>query len=234
MISYFDILLRFGLAMLIGVAIGLQREHSQHPAGLRTHVLVALSACVVMTTGQLLMVTLSKYGGGFDPARMACQIIPGIGFLGAGSIIHAHGSTKGITTAAGLWATACTGMCVGAGFYSLAILATLIILLILSVLKGVHAPNGTTLHASQAEVKLTTQDAAETAALIRKLAYRFSGEATRITHKRDDDETYAGAVTLVARLQFTGTERDKNLEAFAFALSTAVSSPQLEISMIRK
>ena len=234
MISYFDILVRFGLAMLIGVVIGIQREHAQHPAGLRTHVLVALSACVVMTTGQLLMVTLSRYGGGFDPARMACQIIPGIGFLGAGSIIHARGSTKGITTAAGLWATACTGMCAGAGFYSVAILSTLILLLILSVLKGIPTPNGGTLHTSVAEIKLVTQEPVETAALIRKLAYRYSGEAGHITRKRDDDSQHVGSSTIVAHLRFFGTERDRNLQDFCFELSTTLASPQLEISMIRK
>ncbi|MBQ8143459.1 MAG: MgtC/SapB family protein [Butyricicoccus sp.] len=234
MISYFDILARFLLAMLIGVIIGLQREHSQHPAGLRTHMLVALSACVVMTTGQLIMVTLSRYGGGFDPARMACQIIPGIGFLGAGSIIHARGSTKGITTAAGLWATACTGMCAGAGFYCLAILSAIIILVILSVLKGVRAPNGATLHTSSAEIKLVTDTPAETASLIRKLAYRYNGEASHIKRKQDDDSRFVGASTLVAHLQFMGTERDKNMEAFCFALSSAISSPQMEISLIRK
>lgn len=234
MISYFDILVRFALAMLIGIAIGLQREHSQHPAGLRTHMLVALSACVVMTTGQLLMVTLSRYGGGFDPARMACQIIPGIGFLGAGSIIHARGSTKGITTAAGLWATACTGMCAGAGFYSLAILSTLIILLILSLMKEVRTPAGSLLHTSLAEVKLITQEPEDTAALIRKLAYRYNGEATHISRKREEDNHYTGSSILVARLQFTGTERDNNLQAFSFALSAAIHSPRFEIALIRK
>ncbi len=235
MISYMDILLRFGLAMLIGIAIGLQRERTQHPAGLRTHMLVALSSCVVMATGQLLMVTMSRYGGSFDPARMACQVIPGIGFLGAGSIIHQHGNTRGITTAAGLWATACAGMCAGAGFYALAILGTIGILLILSVLKDARTTPGSVLHTSLAEVKLTTHAAEEASVIIRRLAHRYDGEATRIVRKTNDEvESSAGETALVAYLRFTGLERDRNMEKFSFDLSTALTASDLEITMIKK
>lgn len=234
MISYSDILLRFGLAMLIGVVVGLQRQYAQHPAGLRTHMLVALSACVIMTTGQLIMISLRQYGGGFDPARMACQIIPGIGFLGAGSIIHSRGSTKGITTAAGLWTTACIGMCAGAGFYSLAILSTVLLLLILTVMKDIRKPSGNAAPTSTAEIKLVTADPADAAALIRNLAGRYSGETKRITRKQDDDSQDVGTATLVARIQFVGAERDQNMQAFSFALSAAMPSRAFEITMIRR
>lgn len=234
MISYFDILLRFGLAMLIGVIIGLERQHAHHPAGLRTHVLVALSACVVMTTGQLIMIHMRQYGGGFDPARMACQVIPGIGFLGAGSIIHARGSTTGITTAAGLWTTACIGLCAGAGFYSLAILGAAILLLILTVMKDIRKPNGHAAPISTAEIKLVTPSPTDTEALIRRLAGLYNGQAKRITLKRDDDSQYAGNATLTAQVRFVGTERDQNMQAFGFALSTALHTRAFEITMIRK
>ena len=234
MISYSDILLRFALAMLIGVVIGLQRQRSQHPAGLRTHMLVALSACVVMTTGQLIMIHLRQYGGGFDPARMACQVIPGIGFLGAGSIIQARGSTKGITTAAGLWTTACIGLCAGAGFYSLAILGAIALLLILTVMKDIRTPNGYAAPTSTAEIKLVTSDPADTEALIRKLSGLYRGETKRVTLKRDDDSQYAGNATLTAQIRFVGTKRDQNMQAFSFALSTALHSRAFEITMIRK
>lgn len=234
MITYFDVILRFAIAMLIGTVIGVQRERSRHPAGIRTHMLVALSACIVMTTGQLIMLTQRQYGGGFDPMRLGCQIIPGIGFLGTGTIIHERGSIKGVTSAASLWVTACIGLCAGAGYYGAAILGTALVLLILSALKLLHTRHRSAPH-SVALIKLQTADADAAAALIRRLALRHNGETARLARTADDDElTDDGMTMLVASLTFSGTTREYDLEQFAYDLSTRLSSSHLEIGMIRE
>lgn len=127
--------LRLGLALLLGGLIGLEREQNNHPAGFRTHILVCLGASLIML--------LSMYGFGhfanepnvrLDPARLAAQVITGIGFLGAGTIMSNGSSISGLTTAASLWVVAAIGLATGAGFYYSAIITTLFVLIILWVL----------------------------------------------------------------------------------------------------
>lgn len=120
-------LLRLALTVVMGSILGLERTRKLRPAGLRTYTLVCTGACIVMLVG---IYIYQGYGPGFDPARMAAQVISGIGFIGAGTIIvTSKRKVKGLTTAAGLWAAACLGLVVGAGFYSLAIGAFLTLLL---------------------------------------------------------------------------------------------------------
>ncbi|PWV95598.1 putative Mg2+ transporter-C (MgtC) family protein [Paenibacillus cellulosilyticus] len=118
-------LLRMGLALLLGGLIGFEREQSNHAAGLRTNTLVCLGSCLLMM--------LSMYGFGdfanetnvrLDPARLAAQVITGIGFLGAGTILFTGKSITGLTTAASLWVVSAIGLAVGAGFYLAAVTAT--------------------------------------------------------------------------------------------------------------
>jgi putative Mg2+ transporter-C (MgtC) family protein len=122
-----EVMLRLGVAALLGGAIGLERELRDREAGLRTHLLVSM--------GSALFTIISAYGfheflvnGGAvvraDPTRIAAQIVSGIGFLGAGAIIRQGFSIKGLTTAATLWVVAAIGMAAGAGYYSAAIIAT--------------------------------------------------------------------------------------------------------------
>lgn len=120
--------LRIILSVICGGILGIEREKSNHPAGKRTHMLVCLGAAMAMMTGQF---TYDKYGIG-DPARLGAQVISGIGFLGAGSII-VEGTTKirGLTTAAGLWAAACIGLAIGIGYYEGAIISTVTVYLII-------------------------------------------------------------------------------------------------------
>ncbi len=118
------ILLRMVLAVLFGGAIGIERGRSGRPAGLRTHILVCLGSTLAIMTNQYIFET---YEVG-DPTRMAAQVISGIGFLGAGTIIvTGRHQVKGLTTAAGLWATACMGLAIGIGFYKAAFVACLFI-----------------------------------------------------------------------------------------------------------
>ena len=128
-----DLLVRLGLAVVLGGAIGWEREANGKPAGLRTNILI----CV----GATLLTDLSIHFGGFavgrgvaDPARIAAQIVTGIGFLGAGTIIQARGTVTGLTTAATLWVVAGIGMAVGSDSYVEAVGATLLVLVVLILL----------------------------------------------------------------------------------------------------
>jgi len=114
------------LATLLGGAIGMERELAGKPAGLRTNILI----CVGATFFTVLSVKLSEGRG--DPARVAAQILPGIGFIGAGTILHARGSITGLTSAATIWVVAGIGMAIGSGFYTDAIGTTVLVMLILA------------------------------------------------------------------------------------------------------
>ncbi|OUM97225.1 MAG: magnesium transporter MgtC [Thermobacillus sp. ZCTH02-B1] len=134
-ISWLDSSLRILVSILLGGLIGLEREWHNHAAGLRTHILVCVGSAVIML--------LSIYGFGefanefnvrMDPARLAAQVVSGIGFLGAGAIIRNGLSISGLTTAASIWVVAAIGLCVGAGFFYEAALVTVLVILILLVL----------------------------------------------------------------------------------------------------
>lgn len=128
-INWMSILVRVILALLIGGTLGVERGIKRHPAGFRTYILVCLGAAMVMMTNQYIVET---YGG--DPARLGAQVISGIGFLGAGTIIvTSRNQVRGLTTAASLWTAACLGLAVGIGFYKGAIVGGIVVLLIMTV-----------------------------------------------------------------------------------------------------
>lgn len=115
-----EIILRLVCAMLIGAVIGTEREYTHRPAGMRTHMLVALGSCAVMVASQLIFCQYRAVGASPDPTRISAQVITGVGFLGAGTILREGATIKGLTTAASLWAVACLGIAAGAGQYLLA------------------------------------------------------------------------------------------------------------------
>ncbi len=135
MLSQWELIARLLLAAALGSVVGWERERLQWAAGLRTHMLVAVGSC--------LMIVVSAYGFSavlgprviLDPSRVAAQVVSGIGFLGAGSIILRNEAIKGLTTAASVWAVAGVGLAAGAGLYTAAVAATIIILVILAGLK---------------------------------------------------------------------------------------------------
>ena len=132
MISEWEMIARLLLASVLGSMIGLQREHQFWTAGLRTHMLVATGACLFMIVSAFgFQQALTQQGTQLDPSRIAAQIVTGIGFLGAGSIMMRGEVIKGLTTAASLWAVAAIGMTIGGGLYLLGVAATVLILLIL-------------------------------------------------------------------------------------------------------
>ncbi len=127
-----DALIKLGITTLLSGFIGFEREHSHRPAGFRTHILVAVGSALVMLTSVYIFESQGMTG---DVTRMSAQVLSGIGFLGAGTILREGFSVKGLTTAASLWAVACIGIAVGAGFYAGALVATLVIYLTLNSLK---------------------------------------------------------------------------------------------------
>lgn len=131
---YLITLFRLLLACILGGLIGYERESMKRPAGFRTHILVCMGSALVMLTSEYIFM---KYGGStnMDPARLGAQVVSGIGFLGAGTIIREGANVKGLTTAASLWAVSCVGIAAGIGFYGGAIVAALVVYLTLMVLK---------------------------------------------------------------------------------------------------
>lgn len=125
------ICVRILVAIILGGIIGMERGMKNRPAGLRTYMLVSIGACVVMLINQY---AYQVYGVG-DPVRLGAQVVSGIGFLGAGTIIvTSHNQIKGLTTAAGLWASACVGLAIGIGLYEVAVVGGLSIYVVLTVL----------------------------------------------------------------------------------------------------
>lgn len=133
-----QVALRLACAMLVGALIGLEREFTHRPAGLRTHILVALGACAVSVTGEMLFSYYSALGAMPDPARLSAQVITGVGFLGAGTIMKEGVNVKGLTTAASVWAVACLGIASGFGYYALALLGMLFIFVTLTAVEALQ------------------------------------------------------------------------------------------------
>ncbi len=137
--SYWELTIRLGFAMLLGGAIGIEREYRAKEAGFRTHFLVAL--------GSALFCVVSQFGFGFDlkdSSRVAAQVVSGIGFLGAGTIIFQKNVVRGLTTAAGLWVTAAIGLACGTGMFMAGTLTTLMVMLGLEVLHALIPQHGVT------------------------------------------------------------------------------------------
>lgn len=128
--SVYEIIFKLALAAILGGLIGLERESLSRPAGLRTYTLVCVGSALAM------VVSLDMYFQYYqtvnaDPGRIAAQVVSGIGFLGAGTIMREGATVRGLTTAAGLWVVACIGLAVGAGLYIPAIVTTAVILFVL-------------------------------------------------------------------------------------------------------
>ena len=125
-----SIMVRFVLAVICGGLIGIEREHKHRPAGFRTHILVCIGAASTTMTGQYLLTLNAIAPVTSDPLRLGAQVIAGIGFIGAGTIIVTkRRQVKGLTTAAGLWTSAIIGLAIGVGYYEIAMYATFLILL---------------------------------------------------------------------------------------------------------
>jgi putative Mg2+ transporter-C (MgtC) family protein len=120
-----QMMLRLILSCVLGAAIGLERERGDRPAGFRTHALVCMGSCLFMLVS---LYGFDGLGTARDPARLAAQVVAGVGFLGAGTIMHEGVNVKGLTTAASIWMVSAIGLAVGVGMYSLSMFATLLVL----------------------------------------------------------------------------------------------------------
>ena len=133
------IILRLAVAIILGAIIGVERILVHKEAGMKTHALVSMGAALFIIISEYLAI---KYSGlaGFNPSMMAGNIIVGIGFLGAGSIILQNSRLMGLTTAGGLWVTAGIGMAAGFGLFSLAIVSTVLVLIIFIIMNIIEKP----------------------------------------------------------------------------------------------
>ena len=131
-VTYLAVALRIALAVICGGALGLERGLKHRPAGMRTYMLVCVGACLIMLTNQYLF-QVTKVG---DPMRLGAQVVSGIGFLGAGTIVVTrYNRIKGLTTAAGLWSAAGVGLALGVGFYEAALVAGFAIFVVMTLLQ---------------------------------------------------------------------------------------------------
>lgn len=119
-----QVVLRLAVAMLLGAAVGLEREYRGHPAGLRTMALVSVGSCLFTAAGAFLLA-----GHVTDPTRIAAQVVTGVGFLGAGAIFRAEDRVKGLTTAATVWVVAAIGLAAGFGLFIIATAGTAVALI---------------------------------------------------------------------------------------------------------
>jgi len=134
-----DVVLKLIAAVGFGMLIGTERYWVRKEAGMKTHALVSLGAAAFVLISEMIAVKYADIGN-FDPTRIASQVIVGIGFLGAGSIIFQGSRLRGLTTASGLWVTAGIGMATGFGFFSLAFISTILVLLIFTLMNILEKP----------------------------------------------------------------------------------------------
>ncbi len=128
MLTEYEIILRLVIASFLGGMIGLEREKHGQPAGLRTHIILSIGAAIAMCISINLAIQFHTEATNGDPERLAAQVISGIGFLGAGAIFRYGSGVKGLTTAASLWTVAIIGLAIGAGYMSIGIVSTILVL----------------------------------------------------------------------------------------------------------
>jgi putative Mg2+ transporter-C (MgtC) family protein len=184
-ISEFQTLFKLILITILAGIIGYERESWKKPAGFRTYVLVGISAVLVMICGDLLY-----KNHGADPTRIPAQLLSGIGFLGAGTILRDGFNVKGLTTAAGLLAVTCIGLIVGAGFYIPAIIATFVVYCVLSYS---HIISTNLEHYYFIDLKITSNMPKEILEDIRKIFNKEKLEIMKIKIVDDDGEDYIKA-----------------------------------------
>lgn len=152
--TFLSIALRILLASLSAGLIGFERGRAGRAAGMRTHILVSLGACIVMCVDHYIVVAINPAS---DPARLGAQVINGIGFLGAGTILATGRRVTGLTTAAGLWATACVGLSFGIGYFEGGLLMTIVMPVVMIILHRVEG-HTSTLIGMELLVEITTPE----------------------------------------------------------------------------
>lgn len=197
---------RLILAMIVGGLIGFEREIGNRPAGFRTHTLVCVGSTLVMLTSQFIF---EEYYGivNLDPARLGAQVISGIGFLGAGTILKLGPRVRGLTTAASLWVVACLGLAIGAGYYWGAITATILVYITLILLKKVEGIFVRDISALEIDLQLRNKPGqiAKVTDVMGRLNIQIRD--IRIFHNEDEDEDIWMKIKFYVRLP-AGMNRD--------------------------
>ncbi len=219
-----EISLRLACAMLVGLVIGTEREYTHRPAGMRTHILVALGACVVSITGELLFHQYHSFAGAMpDPARLSAQVITGVGFLGAGTILREGFTVKGLTTAASVWATACLGIASGFGYYGVAVLGMAFIFVTLTFFewlqKSVMRPSRFSI---PNEYILETTDISASLDII---SGHTQTDRTVVSNVLSETTEYGHRVTF--QMHFHGRHSKKHQQNFFSELASAPSTRSL-------
>ena len=208
-----EISIRLGCAMLVGLIIGTEREYTHRPAGMRTHILVALGACVVSIVGEMIFTHYRDFGAMPDPARLSAQVITGVGFLGAGTIMKEGPTVKGLTTAASLWAVACLGLASGFGYYTLALLGMAFIMITLTLFEALQrllVRSGS----SHATFSLETRDIALSLKHLHTIAQEQNADLTDLSA-----EQIPAGHQLTFRVNFSGRRNKKHQQRFFDALA---------------
>jgi len=175
-----DIMLRLLLAIALGGIIGLEREASQKPAGLRTHILISVSAAMMMVLSQLMLA--GKETAGSDMLRVAAAVITGMGFIGAGTIIQSQGMVHGLTTASTLWTVAGLGLVVGAGYYLVAVLFSVLVIATLVLFRRVEE---THLKKALYHYHLKIKDSPDILVNLRKLIFHLGLKLAELNLKKE-------------------------------------------------
>lgn len=179
-----EIALKLLLAVALGGLIGIERESSHKPAGFRTNILICAGAAMMMILSGLIF--QENEAGMGDLTRIAAGVITGIGFIGAGTIIQSRGSVVGLTTAATLWAVAGLGLVIGAGYYWIAVLFTLIIILTLVIFRKIEGPY---LKKSLYRYRLKIEHSKDILINIKKLALHEGLKFRDLSLKKEEDFT---------------------------------------------
>jgi putative Mg2+ transporter-C (MgtC) family protein len=178
--SMLDIALKLLLAIALGGIIGLERETSQKPAGLRTHILICASAAMMMILSQLILAGRTPASG--ESLRVAAAVITGMGFIGAGTIIQSQGIVHGLTTASTLWMVTGLGLVVGAGYYIFAVLFSVLILAALVLFRRVEE---THLKKSLYHYHLRIKDTPDILINLRKLIFHLGLKLAELNLKKE-------------------------------------------------
>ncbi len=219
-----EIALRLACAMLVGLIIGTEREYTHRPAGMRTHILVALGACVVSITGELLFNQYHFASGAMpDPARLSAQVITGVGFLGAGTIMREGFSVKGLTTAASVWATACLGIASGFGYYAVAIFGMVFIFVTLTIFEWLQKVLMKPSHRSAYDYVLETENISATLEALSQQAQAYNAVTQNILAETAD---HGHRVSF--QVIFSGRHRAKHRQSFFEAMINAPGTRSLQ------
>lgn len=201
-VTYLAVVLRIFAAVIVGGVLGLERGMKNRPAGLRTYMLVCVGACVIMLTNQYIY---QVFGSG-DPVRMGAQVVSGIGFLGAGTIIVTRrNQIKGLTTAAGLWSAAGVGLALGVGFYEAAIAGAVAVFAVITLLQKMDNKLHRRSRRLEAYIELSTISLGDFLRTMREADIEVS-DVQRESGEEETDGVRAYVATLKGRKRLNHTE----------------------------